>query len=105
MQLVERLKTTLRRYDKIGRYGGEEFIVILKGVDCKNALIVAERIRALVAGEPFEFAGHKIPVTVSIGVAERQTSEMAFSLIGAADRAMLRAKQSGRNRVVSDGRL
>lgn len=105
VQFVERLRKTLRRYDKIGRYGGEEFI-ILQGVDCKNAVSVAERIRAIVAGEPFEFDGHQIPVTVSIGVAERQTSEMAFSLIGTADRAMLRAKKrTGKNCVVSDGRL
>lgn len=105
VQLVERLRETLRRYDKIGRYGGEEFIIILQGVDCENAVLVAERIRAVVAGKPFEFDVHQISVTASIGVAERQTSEMAFSLIGAADRAMLLAKRTGKNRVVSDGRL
>lgn len=105
VQLVERLKETLRRYDKIGRYGGEEFIVILQGVNRENAMVVAERIRRVIADKPFEFNGHKLSVTVSIGVAERQTSEMAFSLIGAADRAMLLAKRAGKNRVVSDGRL
>ena len=105
MQLVERLKETLRRYDKIGRYGGEEFIIVLQGVDCENAVLVAERIRSIIAEKPFEFDDHQISVTVSIGVAERQTSEMAFSLIGAADRAMLLAKRAGKNRVVSDGRL
>ncbi len=105
VQLVERLRATLRRYDKIGRYGGEEFVVVLQGVARKHALLVAERIRHVIADKPFEFAGHLIPVTVSIGVAERQTSEMAFSLIGAADRAMLQAKRAGKNRVISDGRL
>ncbi len=105
VQFVERLRGTLRRYDKIGRYGGEEFILILQGVDCKNAVLVAERIRSIIAEEPFEFDGHQILVTASIGVAERQTSEMAFSLIGAADRAMLCAKRTGKNRVFSDGRL
>ncbi len=103
-QLVERLKNTLRRYDLIGRYGGEEFIVILKGVNCKNAVIVAERIRMVVAEKPFEFQGQAMAITVSIGVAERKNQEMAFSLIGAADRAMLLAKRSGKNRVVADNR-
>jgi diguanylate cyclase (GGDEF)-like protein len=103
-QLVERLKNTLRRYDSVGRYGGDEFIVILKGVGGEDAVTVAERIRAVVAKTPFEFQKHKIPVTVSVGVAERKHQEMAFSLIGAADQALLRAKRAGGNRVVLDDR-
>lgn len=103
-ELVSRLKWTLRRYDKIGRFGGEEFLVVLRSTDLKGAEIVANRLRAVVANKPFMYEGREIPATVSLGVAERLPTEMAFSLIGAADDAMRQAKQEGRNRVVVNKR-
>jgi len=65
---------------------------------------VANRLRSVVAENPFKYNGKKISITISLGVAERQPTEMAFSLIGAADDAMRQAKREGRNRVVVNKR-
>lgn len=103
-ELVSRLQGTLRRYDKVGRFGGEEFLVVLRNTDLKRAEIVANRLREITANKPFKYINKEIIVTISLGVAERQPTEMAFSLIGAADDVMRQAKKEGRNRVVVNKR-
>ncbi|HLX55857.1 MAG TPA: diguanylate cyclase [Ktedonobacteraceae bacterium] len=97
-------RSTLRKEDFVGRYGGEEFAIILPNAGLSGARVVAERLRVAVAKQPcfWEAEGGQsavpISMTVSIGVAVYQlhgvTSE---ALVESADRAMYRAKQSGRN--------
>jgi len=94
-----RLRHALRAYDSIGRYGGEEFLIVLPGCDTDAAVFVAERARAGVAA-PVRFGDIDIPISVSLGVASTQTvSDEPDRLIQAADEALYRAKAAGRNRV------
>ena len=99
--VAQALQTCLRPTDMAARYGGEEFIVLL--VDCAEqaAKAVAERVRTSVASTKIAFAqGTDLPsVTVSVGVAEMSETETLESFIAAADAALYRAKEAGRNRV------
>jgi diguanylate cyclase (GGDEF)-like protein len=100
-EVAFRLTGSLRSYDPVGRYGGEEFLVILP--DCAPADLVASgaRLCRAVAGQPIETAVGAIQVTVSIGLASsivHQTSDCQ-SLLRAADTALYVAKSKGRNRV------
>ncbi|HYL06632.1 MAG TPA: diguanylate cyclase [Thermoanaerobaculia bacterium] len=96
----------LRSTDMIGRYGGEEFLVVLPETDIAGAVSVAEKIRSLVqkTSVPME-DGTMVRVTISIGLASlrdgqpRQERATARDLIGAADRSLYQAKNKGRNRV------
>jgi diguanylate cyclase (GGDEF)-like protein len=84
----------------VGRYGGEEFLMILPGCDETGAATVAERLRAGVAGGAFTALGREIPVTSSFGVAELAAGETVHGLLLRADEALYAAKRAGRNRVV-----
>jgi len=100
-QLANRLKSASRSEDMLFRFGGEEFVLILSGANLALALSIAERIRHLVADEAFIFQGHQLHATVSIGLATASGEHGgADSLIQAADAALYRAKQQGRNCVV-----
>ena len=84
------------------RYGGEEFMVVMPDSDLEVAKVVAERLRGLVAGRPFEVSAVDIPieVTTSVGLAvSRGAAETTESMVGRADQALSRAKHAGRNRV------
>ncbi|PLX87632.1 MAG: diguanylate cyclase, partial [Desulfuromonas sp.] len=87
-----------RQYDIIGRYGGEEFLVILPGTDLETAQKVAEKYRRESSQEPLCIDVMEIPLTVSIGVAEFHAAdnESVDSLISRADAALYDAKRSGR---------
>jgi diguanylate cyclase (GGDEF)-like protein len=99
-QMADRMRVVLRGYDLIGRYGGEEFLVVLPGCDLAQASQVAERMRQAVAAEPVDAGGVEIPVTVSLGAASAvQPGTDTFALIKAADDALYRAKANGRNRL------
>ncbi len=98
------LKTTIRETDKAGRYGGEEFIVILPNTPSKEALGVAERIRKSIEKEvvPVNHNGNHIDlkITVSVGVASLGTHGNTFyDLLQAADLALYEAKRNGKNQV------
>jgi diguanylate cyclase (GGDEF)-like protein len=90
----------LRAVDMFGRFGGEEFMLILPDTDARGAVAVAERIRAATEQEAFPGvpAGHQ--VTVTIGVAGRAREESGDALVARADLALYRGKDAGRNRVV-----
>lgn len=104
-ELAQRLQGALRRYDAIGRYGGEEFLIVLPNTPADKAALAAERLRSkIIAAKPFTWDGKEVAVTVSIGIAEFRREDTAPDLIEAADVAMYRAKELGRNRVVVDGR-
>jgi diguanylate cyclase (GGDEF)-like protein len=99
-QTAQRLLTALRTYDTVGRYGGEEFLVVLSGCDAATALTLAERLRGCVDAEPVEDAGKRIGVTLSLGVAAWDGQVTAPDLLRTADEALYQAKCAGRNRTV-----
>jgi diguanylate cyclase (GGDEF)-like protein len=95
------IKTTLRNTEFCGRYGGEEFLIILTQTDIKGALIFAERVRTNIEEIQFPDLGPNFKVTVSIGLSEHQIGEDVDNIISRADEALYRAKNGGRNRVES----
>ena len=108
-EVATRIKAELRISDALGRFGGEEFVVLLIDADLDSATMVAQRIRASIANIPFELSsGELLPVSVSIGVATLDDFErdhaiegVAQQLVAHADSALYQAKETGRNRVVS----
>lgn len=100
-QVVQRARATLRPVDLFGRYGGEEFCVVLPGLAPGDTLSVAERLRTAVSGLPCTVGNLSLSVTISIGVSHYGRDGRAMTeLIEAADAALYRAKTAGRNRVV-----
>jgi diguanylate cyclase (GGDEF)-like protein len=97
-EAAARLSAASRRYDGVGRYGGEEFLVILPGCDLAAATAQAERVREAIAGLPFPIPGRELAVTCSIGVASADDLSPE-SLLRHADEALYQAKAQGRNRV------
>lgn len=97
------LQETCRGSDYVARYGGEEFVIILPHTGIKQACALAERIREQVAAHKFDTGNGKTRITVSHGVAELSALEEKTpeALISEADKALYRAKNSGRNRTVS----
>jgi diguanylate cyclase (GGDEF)-like protein len=98
LSLIVRSKL-IRSNDFFARSGGEEFVLILSGAPEKNALEVAERVRATIEGSNFVFEGTTIPVTVSIGMAIRNDEMEWDQVMDRADKALYLSKQGGRNRV------
>jgi diguanylate cyclase (GGDEF)-like protein len=93
-RMIERV----RPYDAVGRYGGEEFLVVLPGCDGEGAAALAERLRLCICRAPMDTPEGQIPVTISLGVAVSCAEESdAGLLVRAADRALYRAKEKGRN--------
>jgi len=86
----------------VGRYGGEEFLIVLPETDAAGAATLADRLREAVEGLQASHKGVVIPVTISFGVAEVLADESADDLIERADRALYAAKDGGRNLVVVD---
>ena len=101
--LVEYVTRHLRRYDKIFRYGGDEFLLPLPATDLQQAEHLAERIRAGIADVPFVVSadGQPIHATASFGIAALDPDISVEESIDRADRALLQAKTTGRNRVVT----
>lgn len=98
------LKSHLRRDDHAGRYGGEEFFLILPDTALEACVSIAERVREGIAAISVQWGDETIAVTASLGVAESATGESVGDWIERADAAMYQAKQIGRNRVISAGR-
>jgi diguanylate cyclase (GGDEF)-like protein len=101
LQLMAKLcLNNIREIDIIGRYGGEEFVILLPESSAPDACIVAERLCSLVAGEPFSTPGGDIPITISLGVSTvDENNESLEGLIKQADKSLYKAKLLGRNRV------
>lgn len=95
------LQSRLRVQDQIGRFGGEEFLLMLPDTHLEGATTLAEALRQAVEAAPTQWGAHSIAVTISIGVAGGVISgaHTVDGLVAAADAAMYRAKQGGRNRV------
>lgn len=100
LKAAERCRRNLRPIDLIGRYGGEEFAVLLPETELEDARLVAERLRLSIMNEAFETDAGGLRVTISAGVAEMSPSDASLhALIGRADSALYDAKSAGRNRV------
>jgi diguanylate cyclase (GGDEF)-like protein len=95
------LVEALRMPDKVGRYGGEEFLLVLPETGLKETGKIAERIRAAVSEAEFDIGDKKIKLTISVGATLFEKGEDLEQLLSRADRALYEAKQSGRNLVVS----
>jgi diguanylate cyclase (GGDEF)-like protein len=93
------LKGRLRTSDIIGRYGGEEFLIVLRGIDLKDALSVLDRIRGDFASLPHAHSGGSLNASFSGGIAAYPEFITDKELIDAADNALLHAKEHGRNRI------
>ena len=96
---AESVRTALRPNDLVGRYGGEEFIVVLPGATVETAYAIAERVRVGFAQSHRFLDGHPLNATVSAGIAMAPPVESLDMTIAAADKAMYVAKRAGRNRV------
>ncbi len=101
-RLAAALVATLRAEDVVARIGGEEFVLVLRGISAVGVLSVAERIRAAVEALEIVHEGRRIPLTVSIGAATQSPEreiESVEELLATADAALYRAKLAGRNSV------
>jgi diguanylate cyclase (GGDEF)-like protein len=98
-EVAKRIKNSLRGFDIVGRYGGEEFLLILNRADLQTARMVAERIRSRIAATPIDLPEGLLDVTISMGVAMVEADEAVNSLVERADRALYNAKENGRNQV------
>jgi len=97
---ADRLRSVLRSYDFIGRYGGEEFLIILPACEAGLALSIAERARRALSAAPLEVNGALLSITASLGVACSSTHDTdPAALVHAADQALYRAKAGGRDRI------
>jgi len=95
-----RLKESVRPYDVIGRYGGEEFVVLLPDTNLEQSLVVAERIRSSISLAPIEFDADQIQVTASFGVSCSNENDQGLNdLLKRADEGLYKAKEAGRDRV------
>lgn len=102
-KICDVITTQKRDEDHLGRYGGEEFIIFLKGIPKENAFAVCERMRKAVEETAFECEGKKFQVTISLGVCSMTGSEITSleECIRRADSSLYEAKKTGRNKVVS----
>ena len=102
IQQVGRLiKTTLRQSDIVCRWGGEEFLVVVKGSDDGQGEALAEKLRSAVEKAEFRVEDQVVRVTISIGISRYREGEMLDQVIARADKVLYAAKGEGRNRVLS----
>ncbi len=101
-EIAARLKRCVRRGDRVGRYGGEEFFLILADCECKDLRMRAEQIRAVVGSTPVRTTAGPLQISISVGALEINAvnrSQAAERLLKDVDEALYRAKKDGRNRI------
>ena len=98
--LADVIRANLRPQDSLGRYGGEEFVIILPDTDVEHAVAAVTRLQRALTTRYFLAEGQKLLITFSAGVARLETEEAAATAIDRADKAMYRAKRAGKNRVM-----
>jgi len=97
--IVRRIQTVLRPYDILGRFGGEEFLLVFPAASTTDARAVCERVRASLETLDIRYQEHEFRITVSLGVASFTPGLVLDVLLGLADASLYRAKEKGRNRV------
>lgn len=97
--VAQRIKSSLRDFDIVGRYGGEEFMLVLQNTSVDVAKKVAERIRLRIADLPINLPTVILDATVSMGIAEAKAEDTVESLVERADQSLYQSKHNGRNRV------
>ena len=102
-EVTRRLAVGVRPYDAVGRYGGEEFLIVFPGCSAANLVVGAERLRRCIADPPIETSAGQLPVTLSLGLASAEQGEKETldceTFLHTADDALYAAKARGRNRV------
>lgn len=100
-EVAQRLSLSVRAYDWVGRYGGEEFMIITPNISLVESVQVAERVRSAIAKSPVTAGIHKVDISCSIGIASTDAGPWndVQTMINAADRALYVAKDQGRNRI------
>ena len=98
-EVTQRLRSAIRAYDSLGRYGGEEFLILIPGLADNESVTLIERIRKIIEQDPFFCGEASLRVTCSFGVAWLGAGDELEGLIHAADQALYQAKANGRNRV------
>ena len=104
-EFAERLRVFCRSHDLVGRWGGEEFILILEGLDRQAAQARLQALHTMIGSRPFYCEGEAVQtfyvdVTATVGVAYYRSDDTLDSVISRADRALYRGKEQGRNQVV-----
>lgn len=97
-ETATRMRTAIRPYDEIGRYGGEEFLLVLPRCGAEAAVALGERLQKAVNEEAIILDEGAIPITLSLGIASSETVKDMQAFLAAADTALYRAKDNGRNR-------
>jgi len=99
-EIARRLRAELRVYDGVGRYGGEEFLMVLPNCDLPHALLRADELREVVGGTPVVCSGKERLITMSMGVAVSacDAHNEVEALLSQADNGLYAAKEKGRNR-------
>jgi two-component system cell cycle response regulator len=105
-EIARRLLASVRSYDFVGRYGGEEFLIVLNNCDSLQALVRAEQVRNGVASHPVQTTRGPLSITMSLGVLASRHSDLwrVEEILGEADSALYQAKANGRNCVRSTER-
>ncbi|QGX40322.1 GGDEF domain-containing protein [Permianibacter aggregans] len=98
-EVARRMRSCLRENDVVGRWGGEEFLILMPQMSANDAFQAAERVRRAVAESPMETSVGALSLTISLGVAHHRPGIDLGETIHRADTAMYRAKMGGRNRV------
>jgi len=97
--IASSISAMVRPYDSVGRYGGEEFLIVAPGCGLAETWELAERVRSHVAACSIVIGGSKVQVSMSLGIATGESAADSEKLLHAADQALYLAKSAGRNRV------
>ncbi|MCB1051407.1 MAG: diguanylate cyclase [Acidobacteria bacterium] len=99
--LAEQLRGLIRNQDYVGRWGGEEFILLFPETDLEGGRIIAEKICQAVHAQPHQFQAQAMPISLTIGLSAYRDNDDANALLKRADEALYRGKNAGRNQVVT----